>query len=685
MGAAATVPKMEPLESWSAEKVLAFVVDSMGTDFEEYREIFISNDVDGYFLAKLSEFELDDTLAELGITNSYHALKLHKMYASLKYSSYSSANVGSPRITPVVLEPIVGEEIVPGASKFNNIPKISNDAQGKHSIIISAVNDRLQEGSICKRQLELANSLREKHGYNVLVLEKKLSKRKEISMYDEELKECMTTKIHTVIICVSRLYYERYDKLLEAHLALSLQEKGDIDVLYVLMEENCVADDDLPSKLPKSLPEHIIDDVINGAKELIKRLALNVSHPLWEDDHITSTAAALANLIGDKGKLATDPTLDRSADEMGGNDADIIQPFDEMEVKADMRLNPFDAQDPPYPMFVMRCKDLVEHDLSELPPHEKALEMGLLWEVVQKTPGQYHLFKSLPNGDRGEQLKSLNCYEAVLHRARFLAVSHQWLRPQLGHPDSSDHRKLTALKTHFNSAAGHDNLEDYLWMDYFSIPQDLNRRDKQILGIKSLPCYFMYASTILIVCESWDHLTDKTNGYLSRGHCLMEMCTSKLPRIDIYGKWYIPGSDSSGAWGSCQSLSLDGIIKPVSWNDFVDAGSPLCGNYTKEEDRLVYLPIMKKYCDAFDSFNNLFLQRVRSCTTWRQTGMLASTKQQSGLGACLQRLDGGMTGNQVMSPSEWADSVLPPGYIDALRASLADVSHCPKCDSLRVP
>ena len=444
MGSAASVPS-KSIESWSPE-IVASLVSSMGTAYEGYGAIFISEGINGkVILANNSNAELIEMLADVGITNKIHVKNICAQFESVK----NAAGGGNSRDTPVVLEQTLVAKEMGSNSSTSNTTKSNIDAQQKPSIMLSTV----QEGANGKRELELANCLRDKHGYDVWQEQER--KRKKSIYTNDELYECMASKIHTVIICVSRLYSERFDKLLEARAALSLQEKHQVDVLYVLMEENFVADDELLSKLPQSLPKKISDDVNSGAVKLIKSLASNVLHPLWEDDHVASTAAVLANLIGDKGKLATNVSI-------GGDDDDILPQtkLDEMEVKTDMRLNPFDAQDPPYPMYVMRCKDLVEQDLSELPPHEKALEMGLLWEVVQTTPGKYHLFKSLPNGDRGEQLKTLmNKYDAVLHRARFLAISHQWLRPQLGHPDSSDHRKLFALKTHFNTT-GLDNLED---------------------------------------------------------------------------------------------------------------------------------------------------------------------------------------------------------------------------------
>ena len=89
-----------------------------------------------------------------------------------------------------------------------------------------------------------------------------------------------------------------------------------------------------------------------------------------------------------------------------------------------------------------------------------------------------------------------------------------------------------------------------------SIPQSAGAREHQILAINSIPTYFMYSTTMLIVMPS-GRFADTESGYLSRGHCLLELATSRLPRIDMFGKWYIPGCEESGQWGSVVSLEID--------------------------------------------------------------------------------------------------------------------------------
>ena len=59
-----------------------------------------------------------------------------------------------------------------------------------------------------------------------------------------------------------------------------------------------------------------------------------------------------------------------------------------------------------------------------------------------------------------------------------------------------------------------------------------------------------------LLCNS-RYFADTERGYLSRGHCLLELATSRLPRIDMFGKWYIPGSEKTGQWGSVVVLDLD--------------------------------------------------------------------------------------------------------------------------------
>ena len=107
MGAAASVP-IEPLESWSTEKV-ASLVNSMGTAYEGYGAIFISECINGVFLAKLSDAELKETLADLGITKGIHVKNICAQFESLKNAAVvgggnhgNNSNSNSSSVTTVV-------------------------------------------------------------------------------------------------------------------------------------------------------------------------------------------------------------------------------------------------------------------------------------------------------------------------------------------------------------------------------------------------------------------------------------------------------------------------------------------------------------------------------------------------------------------------------------------------------
>ena len=97
MGAAASVPS-EPLESWSPEKV-ASLVSSMGTAYEEYGAIFISECISGVLLSTLSQAEVVETLSDLGITKGLHVKNICAHFNALKNAAgggnHGQVNVNS--------------------------------------------------------------------------------------------------------------------------------------------------------------------------------------------------------------------------------------------------------------------------------------------------------------------------------------------------------------------------------------------------------------------------------------------------------------------------------------------------------------------------------------------------------------------------------------------------------------
>ena len=118
-------------------------------------------------------------------------------------------------------------------------------------------------------------------------------------------------------------------------------------------------------------------------------------------------------------------------------------------------------------------------------------------------------------------------------------------------------------------------------MDYFSIPQAPGSREQQAKAISSIPSYFMCSTTALVLVRDMANFADSTHGYLSRGHCLLELATTKLPGVDVFGNSYIPGFEPSGDWGSTVLLEcVSGTATRLEWQHFINAGSPCHGNLT---------------------------------------------------------------------------------------------------------
>jgi hypothetical protein len=182
-------------------------------------------------------------------------------------------------------------------------------------------------------------------------------------------------------------------------------------------------------------------------------------------------------------------------------------------------------------------------------------------------------------------------------------------------------------------------------------------------AISSLPYYFMYASSILVLCENWELLDNKSTGYLSRGHCLMELITAKLPRQDVFGRWYIPGFHPNGEWGRCTALDITAkTSKILDWTTVMEAGCPLDGKFTVPEDGLLMGPLLVNYVAAFEAFDRQFLEKLRNSRSWSEVKNFGEQN--------LPQLGDIDFHKTFSTPTQFADYLLPPGYVARLRAGV---------------
>ena len=147
--------------------------------------------------------------------------------------------------------------------------------------------------------------------------------------------------------------------------------------------------------------------------------------------------------------------------------------------------------------------------------------------------------------------------------------------------------------------------------------------------------------------------------YLSRGHCLLELATTKLPRIDIFNTVYVPGFEPSGQWGSAVVLECSSCeTKKLEWDHFLCAGSPCQGNFTCEDDRPLIRELIATYVGRYRMCNQL-LAKLSACASF---GEYHDQDLPDG-----ERVQ---TWKATGPPSEWVDKVLPPSYVAMLEASL---------------
>ena len=102
-------------------------------------------------------------------------------------------------------------------------------------------------------------------------------------------------------------------------------------------------------------------------------------------------------------------------------------------------------------------------------------------------------------------------------------------------------------------------------------------------SIASIPAYFFCALHVLVL---HDAMRNGIRDYLSRGHCLLELATARLPRIDETGRWQIPLSGTAQESGSVVALDT-ADLSTSRWSEEGGAlpsglqlRSPLAGSFT---------------------------------------------------------------------------------------------------------
>ena len=133
----------------------------------------------------------------------------------------------------------------------------------------------------------LASYLRETHGYDVWRDEDGSSIcGKMAGATDAKMAEAVGMS-HTVVVCVSRPYPTRPNCQQEAEYARSLEKDKKLDMVYVMMQQDYTT---------VSAP-----DSVEGWLRMY--MGSKLWYPLWDAGQVQSTGDALAQLIGDKGKL----------------------------------------------------------------------------------------------------------------------------------------------------------------------------------------------------------------------------------------------------------------------------------------------------------------------------------------------------------------------------------------------
>jgi hypothetical protein len=135
MGSGASITSIETLTKEQTGDLVA----GIGQAYEGYREIFISEGIDGVFFAKLSDLEIKETLSDLGITKPLHQKNICAKFEALKATNVSNS---SPTNTT-------------GSSNVANVPNALNVIK----TIAAVVHDLDMPAKVTKTPRQLMSEL----------------------------------------------------------------------------------------------------------------------------------------------------------------------------------------------------------------------------------------------------------------------------------------------------------------------------------------------------------------------------------------------------------------------------------------------------------------------------------------------------------------------------------------------
>ena len=262
---------------------------SFGEQYVGYRDNIIKMDITGALVAQsMDDNDLPDILKEVGVTSKVQLKGLEMKFKTF-YQPTTSAVATEPTTTATpaavpVAAAVPAAVVAPAPTATSTVSDGSlstlTNSTGKHIMI-----------SYCWAQKVLVTALavflREKHGFDVWIDDLGSTICGKMGGESNKKMAEAVEKSHTVLVFVSKEYNESVNCQKEAKYAHQRRDQGRVNIHYVMMQKDYTT---------VSKP-----DCIEG--QLGLWIGDEIWYSLFDESQVVSTGGALAELIGDQGKL----------------------------------------------------------------------------------------------------------------------------------------------------------------------------------------------------------------------------------------------------------------------------------------------------------------------------------------------------------------------------------------------
>ena len=265
------------------------LVKGLGDQYAVFKDSIIQMGLTGALVAQsIDDNDLSDILKEVGVTSKLQLKALEIKFKSFYQPTTTSTVAAVPTTAAppagvnatATVDVVVAAATTTTASVSDGSLSTLTNRTGKHIMISYCWDQKVLVAA-------LAKFLREKHGFDVWIddLGSTICGKME-GESNEKMAEAVE-KSHTVLVFVSKEYNASVNCKKEAKYAHQRRDQGRVKVRYVMMQREYTT---------VSKP-----DCIEG--QLGLWIGDEIWYSLFDESQVVSTGGALAELIGDQGKL----------------------------------------------------------------------------------------------------------------------------------------------------------------------------------------------------------------------------------------------------------------------------------------------------------------------------------------------------------------------------------------------